>query len=139
MFSDEELSRLPSLPWMPSRIPVQDALVAVIENGQDIVPPRPVYETRFFEDGDRLRVLIPYDGGAFDPQRFRLEKGGWDHVTCDWCNVRLPAMTLCYVTREGAFQALCVRCYKDKVVRHLPVGRSVMWYFRRWLGRHAAA
>jgi len=98
---------------MPSRIPVQDALAAFVPKGAEApTPPRPVYEIRWFPEAEGVRMLIPYDGGPFDEETFRVQAGAWDHTTCDHCNARIPAMTLCYVTKEDAFNALCEPCFK---------------------------
>lgn len=129
------------LSWMCCRIPVRDALVAVVPRGEEerFKPPRPVYETRWFPRRDDSRVLIPYDGGPFDASTFERVKDGWDHVTCHACNARIRAMTRCYATREGAFLVLCGHCYRRDVVRMLPLSRSLAWRLKRVLGRNAAA
>lgn len=125
---------------MSCRIPVRDALAAFVPRGSgDLVPPRPVYETRWFPRADGCDVLIPYDGGPFDREVFHLEKDAWDHVTCDACNARIKAMTRCYVTRYGAFIVLCAQCYQREVVARLPLVRTLAWRVKRYFGRNAAA
>ena len=113
MLTTEDLAALPASAWMPSRIPIQDALATFVPEGVEPPnPPRPVYEMRWFPEPGGARMLLPYDGGPFDEKTFRIEQGAWDHVTCDLCNARILPMTLCYVTREGAFNALCEQCFK---------------------------
>lgn len=125
---------------MSCQIPVRDALATFVPRGSDdFVPPRPVYETRWFPRPDGCHVLIPYDGGPFDPKVFHIEKDAWDHVTCDACNVRIKAMTRCYVTKYGAFIVLCAQCYQREVVARLPLVRVLAWRVKRYLGRDAAA
>jgi hypothetical protein len=140
VWSPDERRLAVAWPWMPSRIPARDALVAFVPKGaKDFVPPRPVYEQRWFEENDRCRVVIPYDGGPFDTSTFRLESDAWDHVTCDNCNVRIPALTLCFVTKDRAFHALCQACYETMVVRMLPWWRRAWWYAKQYCGVAAAA
>jgi hypothetical protein len=128
-----------SLQWMPSRIPMQDALVAYFPEGVAIVdPPRPVYETRYYEDADGLKLVCPYDGGSFDSSIFHIEPGIWD-TTCDHCDKCIPALTLCYVTKAGVFQVLCVKCYKKQVVHKLSLHKTIHWYIKHWFGNDDAA
>jgi hypothetical protein len=82
---------------------------------------------------------LPYGGEPFDASIFHVEKGFWDHITCDLCTARIPAMTLCYVTRDGAYKALCVTCYAGNVVAKLGPLRAVLWHMKRLAGVHAAA
>lgn len=132
--------QLQSLPWMSCRIPVRDALMAFVSRDcVDFAPPRPVYETRWYPRPDGYRVLIPHDGGPFDSAVFRIEQGAWDHVTCNACNVRIKAMTLCYVTRRGAFLVLCTQCHEREVVRKLPLFRALALHVKRLFHPHAAA
>jgi hypothetical protein len=117
MLTESEIDKLPASSWMPSRIPVQDALATFVPDGAAAVdPPRPVYEIRCCPKAGGYLMLLPYDGGPFDSNVFHIEAGAWDHVTCDFCNVRIPAMTLCYVTKAGAFQALCEKCFNTHVI-----------------------
>jgi hypothetical protein len=117
---DEDLlSRLQTLVWMPSRIPIQDALVADVPAGvtlsADQIPPS--HEQRWFpqEDGS-LQLMVSYRGGAFDASIFRMAPKAWDHTTCDVCMVRIPPMTLCYVTASGSCVELCEGCYAARVL-----------------------
>ncbi len=128
------------LPWMSCRIPLRDALVAFVSRDSvDFAPPRPVYETRWYPRPEGYRVLLPHDGGPFDSAIFHIEQGAWDHVTCKACNVRIKAMTLCYITSRGAFLVLCTQCYPREVVAKLPLVRILAWRVKRYFGRHAAA
>src|SRR5215471_13950102 len=89
---------LPSLAWMPSRIPIRDALVAFVANGDEPPPlPYPSSESRWYPVQGGHRLAIPYDGKPFNSDAFQLEEKLWDHTTCDNCVKRIPAMTLCYV------------------------------------------
>ncbi|HTD28237.1 MAG TPA: hypothetical protein VK660_02505 [Xanthomonadaceae bacterium] len=131
---------LQSLPWMSCRIPVRDALAAFVpRDSTDFAPPRPVYETRWYPRPDGYRVLIPHDGGPFDANIFHIEPGAWDHVTCNSCNVRIKAMTPCYVTRHGAFLVLCTTCHEREVVGKLPFVQAIVLRLKRLFGRRMAA
>lgn len=136
---ENKIEEWPSLQWMPSRIPMQDALVAFFpKDVMTIEPPRLVHEIRYYEVPDGLILVCPYDGGSFDSSIFHIESGIWD-TTCDYCDKCIPAMTLCYVTRHDDFQALCVCCYKKQVVLKLPLYRTIFWRLKHSLGNNGAA
>ncbi|HMA87494.1 MAG TPA: hypothetical protein VKP89_01990, partial [Burkholderiales bacterium] len=67
------------------------------------------------------------------------EKSLWDHTTCGNGNTRIPAMELCYVTKHGRYDNLCVSCYKKHVVAKVGILRAAVWYLRSFLGANAAA
>ena len=105
--------------WMQTRIPIQDALVAFVAEGDE---PNPVllakqkwvgFSRWFPVDGGHC-VLIPYDGREYDECVFSIEPGGWDHEHCKVCREPIPAMTLCYNTEPGQpYILLCVDCYEQ--------------------------
>ena len=137
MFTD--LNQLPSLKWMPSRIPVRDALVAFVP--EETKPPEPPFssgETRWYPVPGGLRKVVPYDGQPIDAPEFHFEKGLWDHTTCDCCNARIAAMELCYVTARGQYEALCIICYKKHVVAKVGTIRALIWKLKHMVGTHAA-
>ena len=88
--TDEELSKLPAFRWMPSRIPLRDALTTFVANAPE---PEPVIaemssrcgQSVWFEVAGGYRVLFLYDGGAFDRSRFTLEPKVWDYDECAIC------------------------------------------------------
>ncbi len=57
------------------------------------------------------RVLILYEGGDYDTNRFSLLRGGWDHEHCTRCSCRIEPMTLCWVTEDGPYIVLCEECH----------------------------
>ena len=118
--TDQELSELPFCDWMPSRIPIRDALVATIAPGVEfprkLVPPGS--EQRWYpQQNGGLQLMVPYDGGPFDASLFQIETGAWDHTTCDVCVARIPGMILCYVTTSDPYVGLCAKCYEKHAVR----------------------
>ncbi|HVU07435.1 MAG TPA: hypothetical protein VHG89_02700 [Verrucomicrobiae bacterium] len=119
--TDEELSKLPAYHWMPSRIPLRDALAAFVPNASK---PEPIMEEMSKRCGESVwyvvegghRVLFLYDGGTFDNSRFTLEPKAWDHEHCSVCQEHIPAMTLCYVTKpQQPYILLCSVCYERYV------------------------
>lgn len=121
--TDEELSRLPTYRWMPSRIPLRPALVTFVPDGPE---PEPIVtemsnrcvESVWYPVEGGHRVLFLYDGEAFefDGSRFTLEPQAWDHEHCYVCNERIPAMTTCYLTQPGQpYVSLCAGCYERHV------------------------
>jgi hypothetical protein len=102
--TDKELAELRGVERMQSRILVLDALCTfhpgVRTDGTD---PDPVlsqeirrwHESRWYPAEGGFRVLVPNDGQPCDPEKFIIGEGAWDHNTCDYCSVHIPAMTLC--------------------------------------------
>lgn len=134
------LDKLPSLNWMPSRIPIRDALVAFVADG--VEPPQLPYESgerRWYPVQGGLRLAIPYDGQPIKDSPFQIEKGLWDHSTCDCCSNRIEAMTLCYITERGTYVGLCVDCYETLVGTKVSPMRSLIWRIKRLVGSDDAA
>jgi hypothetical protein len=131
---------LPSLDWMPSRIPVRDALVVFVADGT-APPPQPYAssESRWYPVEGGHRLAIPYDGQPLKDSAFQLQEKLWDHTTCDRCVKRISAMTLCYVTGSGTYIGLCVDCYEMLVGRKVGLLRSLIWRMTRLFGSEDAA
>ena len=119
--TDDELSKLPAFHWMPSRIPLRDALTTFVP---EALEPEPIIaemssrcrESVWFQVKGGQRVLFLYDGGAFDPSRFTVEPKVWDYDECAICGERIPSMTLCHVTKpQQPYVLLCERCYERHV------------------------
>ena len=116
--TDEELDWLKGLSFVESRIPKLDALSTFVPIGgeRDPVVQDAVQRTGFsrwfpVEGGHRLQV--PFEGGGYDSSRFSVEHEAWDHETCKVCRDRVPAMTLCWVTKSGPYVILCEACHAD--------------------------
>ena len=135
---DEELRRLPLLEWMPSRIPLRDALVTLVPPGGEQFPKEKIpgsSESRWFpQDDGSLRLLVPNTGQPFDATLFHIEADAWDHTTCDRCVTRIPPMTLCYVTKFDPYVELCVECYAKHVVRRRGLLYAALWQTKRLIG-----
>ncbi|HET7585862.1 MAG TPA: hypothetical protein VFK13_13180 [Gemmatimonadaceae bacterium] len=106
------------LDFMQSRIPALDALETFLPHGQD--PDADMREimartgsNRWFPVDGGHRILILYEGGSFDPARYTLITGGWDHEHCSRCTATIQPMTLCWVTRAGEFVLLCTACHGE--------------------------
>lgn len=115
--TQDELSKLPSYRWMPSRIPLRDALSTFVPDAPD---PEPIIAEMSSRCGEAVwhpvegghRVLFLYDGGPFDRSRFTLETKIWDYNDCTVCGEHIPVMTLCYVTEpQQPYILLCAQCY----------------------------
>ena len=125
--TDDELSKLPAYRWMPSRIPLRDALTTFVPNAPE--PELAIAEMSsrcgqsvWLEVAGGHRVLFVYDGGAFDESRFTLEPKVWDYDDCAICSEHIPSMTLCHVTEpKQPYVLLCERCYESHVISKLPV------------------
>jgi hypothetical protein len=134
------LEMLPSLNWMPSRIPIRDALVVFVAEGADPPPlPYESSESRWYPVQGGHRLAIPYDGQPLKESAFQLQEKLWDHTTCDRCVRHIPAMTLCYVTESGTYIGLCFDCYETLVARKVGPMRSMIWRMKRLLGNDDAA
>ena len=118
--TEDEIQQLPTLAWMPSRIPKRKALVTFVPEGAEC--PEPVRAaaderpSRWYPDSGGCRVLILYEGGPYDSAAFSVEPEAWDHESCDVCDTRIPPMTLCHVTERGYYIALCESCYQRHVL-----------------------
>jgi hypothetical protein len=55
----------------------------------------------------------PYDGGPFDPTKYRLKPQGWDHSHCFICNLRIVEGDKCWAAIPPAELDLCEPCYRD--------------------------
>jgi hypothetical protein len=118
--NEDELTQLPLLAWMPSRIPKRKALVTFVPDGPEC--PEPIkaaiegHTSRWYPQPGGHRVLIPYEGGHYDSTAFHIDPEAWDHEDCDVCGVRIPPMALCYVTETGSYISLCEPCYQKHVL-----------------------
>ena len=117
-FTDGQLRKAP---WMHSRIPALDALVAFVPTGEK---PDPALSTaaqaagssRWYPLEGGHRLVLRYEGGPYDQSLFTVEPGAWDHEHCDRCGANIPAMTLCWVTERDPYVLLCVDCHKAVMV-----------------------
>ena len=113
-FTDAQLSKAP---WMKSRIPASDALAAMVPEGANPSPAitdatAAAGSSRWYPlEGGGHRVLIRYEGGAYDPAAFTIAPKAWDHEHCDRCGDNIPAMTLCWVTERDPYVLLCANCH----------------------------
>ena len=114
--SDEKLSQRPRYRCMESRIPVRDALSAFVPDAPE---PDPVIaamqsragQSRWYPVEGGHQVLMPFDGGPYDTNRFSIESGSWDHEHCDVCGAQ-------------PYCLLCSGCYETHVV---PKQRKPWW------------
>ena len=122
--TDEELADLRRVEWMPSRIPVLDALQTfhpgLGSDDADLDPGltnelRRWPEARWHPIESGFRVSVPNNGRPFDHERFGVETGGWNHSHCDNCGTHIPAMTLLWVTRYDPYVQFCVDCYAKHI------------------------
>lgn len=114
---EDSLFKFRNLSFIESRIPALDALSTFVPDGQedDPVIERTIDRRGFarwypVEGGHRLLIL--YQGGEFDADRFTVEKGVWDHEHCKACGATIESMTLCWVTESGPYVVLCEDCHK---------------------------
>jgi hypothetical protein len=119
--TDDELSKYPAYRWMPSRIPLRDALTTFVADAPE---PEPIIaemssrgESVWVQVQGGHRVLFRYDGGAFDQSRFTLEPKVWDYDECAICGEHIASMMLCHVTEpQQPYVLLCERCYERHVI-----------------------
>lgn len=113
----ENLEELRRLKFMRSRIPALDALEAFVPEGS--APDSEIEElqnrtgnSRWYPAEGGHRVLILYEGGPYNANRFTLAKGAWDHEHCSRCGATIKPMTLCWVTEAGPYVLLDEKCYR---------------------------
>jgi len=113
--TEDELKELAILVWMPKRVPCRAALVTFVPDKNKC--PEAIREVaekgpcRWFPEADGHRVVILYQGGPYDTSIFTLDESAWDHDHCDVCCVRIPPMTLFFVTEGARNAALCIECH----------------------------
>src|SRR5262249_35425295 len=98
---DEDLEEIRRLKFMRGRIPALDALEIFVPDGATPDLEREELErktgqSRWYPVEGGHRVLILYEGGPYNKQRFSLVKGGWDHEHCTRCGATIEPMTLCW-------------------------------------------
>ena len=113
--SEDNDSRFAALTYHRSRIPALDALTAFVS--EDVEDPiveamaERVGHSRWYPEEGGCRVLIFYEGGPYDADRFTLEKGAWDHEHCKRCGGSIEPMTLCWVASGSLYVILCESCH----------------------------
>jgi hypothetical protein len=55
----------------------------------------------------------PYKGEEYDPEKYELQEGGWDHEHCDvcWANIEDGDAYWPNVDEEGGHVDLCEQCH----------------------------
>ncbi len=114
---DDELSELRRLRYHASRIPALDALEIFVPN--DAPQDAELNEVRARSGSSRWypvegghKVLILFEGGAYNEHRFTLRKGAWDHEHCKRCLYQILPMTLCWVSTDSSYTILCAKCHE---------------------------
>ena len=115
-FRQRELDELRGLDYRRSRIPALDAVEVFVPEGAG---PDPVLDEMRSRTGFSRwqpvqgghQVLILYEGGGFDPERFALRKGAWDHEHCKRCVSRIEPLEPCWVSTGKNFALLCEACH----------------------------
>jgi hypothetical protein len=115
---NKDLDELRRLRFMPSRIPALDALeIFVLDGTQPDAEftelQRRTGRSRWYPKEGGHHVLILYEGGPFNAERFSLVKGAWDHEHCGRCQGTIEPMTLCWVTESGEYVLLDEKCYRE--------------------------
>lgn len=114
---ENDLAAFRGLSFIESRIPALDALATFVPKGEedDPVLKQAMARTgcsRWYPVEGGHRVLILQERGKYDAERFKLEKGVWDHEHCKICNDRIDSMTLCWVTESGPYVIICDACHE---------------------------
>lgn len=113
---DYDVDELARFEWMQSRIPALDALVHIVADG-----PRDAavgsfamsHRSRWYPVEGGFRVLVSMENQPeYDATAWQVEKGAWDHEHCDLCREHIPAMTLCWVTKNDPYVLLCGPCHQ---------------------------
>jgi hypothetical protein len=122
---DERLAELRRLTFHESRIPALDALEVFVAEGAerdeavDELTRRTGF-SRWFPVNGGHRVPILYKGGPYDPKRFTLREGAWDHEHCKRCATTIEPMALCWVSSTGDHTILCEECHRVVVASSGP-------------------
>ena len=113
----DDLERFRQFRFMRSRIPAQDALEIFVPDGSTLDEETKELQartgqSRWYPVAGGHRLLILYQGGAFNAERLTLAKGAWDHEHCSRCGTSIAPMTLCWVTAAGPFVLLDEGCHE---------------------------
>lgn len=114
MAADSDFDELRRTHYVENRIPPLDALEVFVPAGKENdrsygeCLSRP---SRWFPVEGGHRVLVLHERGDYDPHRFSLLKGAWDHEHCKFCQGRIEAMTLCWISERGPVVILCADCH----------------------------
>lgn len=113
--SDYKMDELARLEWMQSRIPARDALVRFVPDGArgtDVDSLVQRHRSRWYPLKGGHRVVVAMENKPeYDPTKWQVEKGIWDHEHCDLCGESVLAMTLCWVTKYDPYVLLCDACH----------------------------
>lgn len=63
------------------------------------------------EDGTTYHVSAPYTGQDYDPARYELVEGGWDHEHCHVCDARIGSGDSYYWSGDPWPLELCPACH----------------------------
>lgn len=66
-------------------------------------------------------VKVPWFHDEEFADLFELEKNGWDHEHCEFCNASISVGQRCWTTRDEQFEVACSVCYQklqDKQAEH---------------------
>ena len=112
----DNLEELRSLNFMQSRIPALDALEIFVPNASPDDAELAELQSRtghsrWYPIEGGHRVLILYEGGPYNEERFKLLTGAWDHEHCSRCGETIRPMTLCWVMAEGPYVLLDDACH----------------------------
>jgi hypothetical protein len=115
--ADHEIDELRGFEWMQSRIPALDALVHFVPDAPrdaEVDAFATSHRSRWYPVEGGTHVVVSMDGEPdYDPSKWKVEKGAWDHEHCDLCSDNIPAMTLCWVTRYDPYVLLCDACHAE--------------------------
>jgi hypothetical protein len=114
----DDLDYFRRLKFMRTRIPALDALEVFVPEGNEAdteltETQSRTGQSRWYPVEGGHRVLILYEGGPFNEERFSLIKGAWDHEHCSRCREQIKPMTLCWVTESGRYVLLDEECYRE--------------------------
>jgi len=113
------VDELAGFAWMESRIPAQPGLVAFVPDGARdpaVGALAATHPSRWYPQEGGTRVVVLFDDDLeFDPTRWHVEQGAWDHEHCDMCEEHIPSMTLCWVTEVDPYVLLCDACHAKVV------------------------
>jgi hypothetical protein len=112
--ADYEINELTQFEWMQSRIPALAALVRFVPDGPrdaEVDAFAMSHRSRWYPLPGGTRVVVCMEREPdYDASKWKVEAGAWDHEHCDLCGENIPAMTLCWVTKDDPYVLLCAAC-----------------------------
>jgi len=109
-YYDEEFDNISDLDFSHKTFTSSDSLVSIGPVNPDDLPKHE--EARCYRHGTSE---VPYVGQPYDPEKFKLVKGEWDHEHCLVCRFSIHNQNTFWQNSRG--RILCDACYEHYILK----------------------